>query len=207
MNISSTEFLTVLVLGSLFCILTKIIKMNRDRRGTTIKAIERKNKTPLFIHVTVIIVIISLFVTSSGCAKLTDTAKPEIEIIQPTEDKVDWKVDVGGTADNIPGGNELWVLVYSDDKKQYYPITKAEIKNGEWTVNQVPIGPKDDGGKEFDIIAMLADKNAQNILDNHLNETGEDIYSKGMYRIPDGVKEYDRITLKRDTTLLGILTK
>ena len=59
----------------------KIIKMNRDRRGTTIKAIERKNKTPLFIHVTVIIVIISLFVTSSGCAKLTDTAKPEIEIM------------------------------------------------------------------------------------------------------------------------------
>lgn len=207
MNISSTEFLTVLVLGSLFCILMKIIKMNRDRRGTTIKAIERKNKTPLFIHVTVIIVIISIFVTSSGCAKLTDTAKPEIEIIQPTENKVDWKVDVGGTADHTLGGNELWVLVYSDDKKQYYPVTKAEIKNSEWTINQVPIGSKNDEGKEFDIIAVLADKNAQNILDDHLNETGEDIYSKGMYRIPDGVKEYDRITLKRDTTLIGILTK
>lgn len=199
MNIGSTEFLTVLVLGSLFCILMKIRKMNRYRRGTTIKAIERKNKTPLFIHLTIIIVIISLFVTSSGCAKLTETAKPEIEIIQPTEDKVDWKVDVGGTADNIPGGYEIWVIVHSEERKQYYPITKAEIKNGEWKVNQVPIGPEDDDGEEFDIIAVLADKNAQNRFNNHLNETGEDIYSKGIYRIPDGVEEYDRITLKRDS--------
>lgn len=197
MNIGSTEFLTVIVLGSLFCMLMKIIKKNRDRRDVYIKTNEDKKKTPLFIHITIIIVIISLFVTNSGCVEQKE--KTKIEIIQPTEKKIDWKVDVGGTADNIPGGSELWVLVYSDDRKQYYPITKAEIKNGEWTVDQIPIGPEDDEGKEFDVIAVLADKNAQDRFDDHLNETEEDIYSKGIYRIPDGVEEYDRITLKRDS--------
>jgi hypothetical protein len=53
----------------------------------------------------------------------------------------------------------------------------------------------------------LADKNAQNRFNDNLNATEEDVYSQGMYRIPDDVVEYDRITLTRDTTLIGALTK
>lgn len=197
MDIGSTGFLTMLVIASLFCILMKVIKTNRDRRGAIIKAIKCKKKTPLFIEVTIIIVIISLFVTSSGCAILGQTPKPDIEIIQPTEKKIDWKVDVGGTAENIQDGYELWVLVYSDVKKQYYPVAKAEIKNCEWTVNEVPIGLEDDDGEDFDIIAVLADKNAQNIFHDYLNATEEEIYSNGKYQIPDGVEKHDKITVTR----------
>lgn len=203
MDIGSTGFLTVLVIGSLFCILMKVIKTNRDRRGAIIKAIKCKKKTPLFIEVTIIIVVISLFVTSSGCAVLGQTPKPDIKIIQPTEKEIEWNVDVGGTAENIPGGYELWVLVYSEETKQYYPITKAVIKHDQWKVTQVPVGTEDDDKKEFDIIAVLADKEGQDIFNDYLNATGD---TEVMYIIPDGVKEYDKITVTRkDVGMFGSL--
>lgn len=199
---SFTPFLTILVLGSLFCILIKINKIKKDERGIAIKPIRYKEKKPLSIGVTITIVIILLFVTSSGCTggdtnKLT-AADPQIKIVHP-EQKVNWQENIGGTAQNIPDNKELWILVYSKEKQQYYPIHEAEIKYHEWTT-PVNIGSKGDDDKEFDIIAVLADKGAQdrfNASINATNESNDGIYSQGIYSIPEGAKEYARITVKR----------
>lgn len=196
MNLSSPELLIMLVLGSLFCIVMEVTKINRDKNGKTIKAIKRKKKNPLSIGLTVIIVIILLFVTSSGC--MDEDTEPEIEIIHP-EETVEWQEKIGGTAKNMPDGYELWILAYSKEKQEYYPITEAATKYDEWTT-QVPIGLENDDGKKYDIIAVLADKKAQDRFNAHISsiKENEDAYSQCIYVIPDGAKEYDRITVTRE---------
>jgi hypothetical protein len=252
MSISSTGLLTIIVLGSLFCILIKITEINRDQRGITIKTIKCKKKTPSFAGVTIIIVAILLLVTSSGCAtkelttinninnvsqtasektssvpiisepaatetsankatlgeeatpteeeiQVTPKIKPDIKIIHPVEE-TNWQENIGGNAKNIPDGYELWILVYSREKEQYYPYTKVIPKYDEWVIKPLVIGFKDDCYKDFDIIAVLADTQAQKIFNDYLNSTEENeenIYSQGIYHIPEGAKEYSRITLTR----------
>ncbi|HZK70550.1 MAG TPA: hypothetical protein VFD03_03390 [Clostridia bacterium] len=222
MNIGSPSFLTMLVLGILFCILIKITKMNRDQKGITVKAIKSNKKNPLFTGAAIIIVIILLFTISSGCTakeplttiinnnnasqiaseetqrdsitskptvpdtsaekvtpseeigsteKDTQTTAPKtkssIKIVHP-EEYVTWSENIGGIAKNIPDGYELWILVYSQEKQQYYPYAKIVPQYDEWAI-PVNIGFKDDYGKSFDIVAVLADKNAQNRFNNYLN--------------------------------------
>lgn len=216
-------------------------------------------KSSLIIGVTIIIVTVLLFVTSSGCATkeptvtvnapsttnvtqttsegtpvnketvaeeaspakqtstenltlaeeatqaeketpaITPKTKPEIKIIHPVEE-TNWQENIGGIAKNIPDEYELWILVYSQEKQEFYPYAKVVPQNDEWVIKPLTIGFKDDYNKKFDIIAVLADKEAQSIFNNYLNtsqENGENIYSQGQYLIPDGAKEYDRITLTR----------
>jgi hypothetical protein len=150
----------------------------------------------LSIGVTIIIAIILLFVTSSGCTE----DKPEVKIIHPDKE-INWQESIGGTAKNIPNNYQLWVLVYSDEKKEYYPINKTEPKYDDWRTPAI-IGSKDDSGKEFDIIAVLADKKAQDRFNDSLKENKDGNYSHGIYSIPDGAKEYDRITVTRKSDSL-----
>lgn len=249
MNILSSEFLTMIVLGSLFCIHIKITRINRGLKGITINN-KFKIKTSLLTTATVIIVTILLLVTSSGCATkeptiinqnnntisqaaseeisaetiasveeapvdkvnsaeeitseeetqtITQRTKPDIEIVHPVEE-TNWQENIGGIAKNIPDEYELWILVYSQEKDQYYPYTKVVPEYDQWVIKPLIIGFKGDYTKEFDIIAVLADTEAQEIFNNYLyeaEENEENIYSQGMYLIPDGAKEYDRITLSR----------
>lgn len=125
--------------------------------------------------------------------------KPDIEIIHPVEE-TNWQENIGGIAKNIPDGYELWILVYSQEKEQYYPYTKVVPEDDQWVIKPLIIGFKSDYHKRFDIIAVLADIEAQKIFNNYLDEAAENeenIYSQGRYLIPDGAKEYDRITLTR----------
>jgi hypothetical protein len=59
---------------------------------------------------------------------------PEIKIKSYTLDTAHILKNITGTAKNIPQGYELWILVYSTEKNKYYPISKADIQNGEWTI-------------------------------------------------------------------------
>lgn len=256
MNIGSPEFLNMIVLGFLFCILMKVTGINKNQRGTvTIKAISNKRKIPLLTDIAIIMVVTLLLITSSGCTTkdpttiinnnatqisvekasnsptaseqtateasgekvtlsgelsgetrsaeeetqtITRTTKPDIEIIHPVT-RTNWLENIGGTAKNIPDGYELWILVYSQEKQQYYPYTKVVPKYDEWVI-PVTIGFKDDEDKEFDIVAVLADKKAQDRFNDYLvtvEENEANIYSQGIYLIPDGAKEYSRVTLTR----------
>lgn len=246
MNIGSSELLIMIILGSLFCILKKAHKMNRDQ-GITINTNKNNKKFPLLTDSVVIVVITLLLITSSGCAtkepttvinnnatqisvekssnspiaseqiaaelseettltkekeisaeEETRATKPEIEIIHPVEE-THWQENIGGIAKNIPDGYEFWILVYSQEKQQYYPYAKVVPQYDEWVI-PVNIGFKDDSWKEFDIVAVLADKNAQDRFNNYLDtmeENDMNIYSQGIYLIPDGAKEYSRISLTR----------
>jgi len=136
--------------------------------------------------------------TEEANATIT-TKKPDIEIIHPARE-TNWQENIGGIAKNIPDGYQLWILVYSQEKNQYYPYSNVVPQNDQWVIKSLTIGFKDDYHKNFDIIAVLADKKAQSIFNDYLNtakENEENIYSQGLYLIPEGAKEYDRITLSR----------
>ncbi|MGB9938340.1 hypothetical protein [Methanosarcina sp.] len=126
-------------------------------------------------------------------------AKTDIEIVHPVKE-THWKENIGGIAKNIPDGYELWIIVYSPEKQQYYPYSSVTPEINQWVIKPVIIGFKSDDYKVFDIIAVLADKNAQNVFNNYLDkaaESEENIYSQGLYLIPESAKEYDRVTLTR----------
>lgn len=206
MDFNSPEFLTMIVLGSLPCVLAKMTKIIRDKRGVTIKAIGCKKKVTLPIGVTIIIVIILLFVTVSGCTTFgikTSAAEPDVKIINPeNKQTVAWHEEVGGTAKNIPDNQKIWILAYSKDLKRYYPLAEVTPKDDEWMI-QVTIGFKKDYNKEFDIIAVLPDKTDQDKFSAHLfnattGENEENIHLQGIYDLQEDTKEYDKITVTRE---------
>jgi hypothetical protein len=104
--------------------------------------------------------------------------------------------NIAGTA-NVPEGYELWILVYSHEAKKYYPQNgQVNIQNGEWSV-AVSIGSDDSEGEKFDIMAVLADKEARAELTSYIVNCKKIDNWDGMSEIPNGAKVYDKITIVR----------
>ena len=68
-----------------------------------------------------------------------------------------------GTWQNIPKGEQLWIVV--QEGNLYFPmVDRVEINtDGTWMYNTT-IGQTGDGGKSFDILAVLADSSAQSTV-------------------------------------------
>jgi len=164
-----------------------------------------QEKTPLTVGTIVIIVILLLSITVSGCTQLgikTAASEPEIKIINPeNKQTVDWHEEVGGTAKNIPNNQKIWILSYSKELKRYYPLTEVTPKDGEW-MTSVYIGYEKDYNKEYDIIAVLPDKIDQDKFITHLfnattEENEENINLQGIYDLQENTKKCDKITVTR----------
>ncbi len=126
----------------------------------------------------------------------TSIETPEITI-DSTSNTVDIKEDMSGIAKNIPEGDEIWIFVHPHTVNKYYPErSSAVIQNGEWSLS-VGIGSENDAGKEFDIIVVLADTNAQEEINTYFAECEKTGEWPGMDNIPDSAKEYDRIAVTR----------
>ena len=123
---------------------------------------------------------------------------PDIRITYPlSAATVNVQENVAGTAKNIPEGDEIWILVHPHNVNKYYPQrSSAVIQNGEWSL-AVGIGSESDAGKEFDIIAVLADSKTQEEINKYFDDCEETGKWPGMDKVPDNAKEYDRITVKR----------
>lgn len=128
------------------------------------------------------------------------------EIISPPEVKINYTNEtahieeyINGTAKNIPEGQEIWILVYPQTADKYYPICKVQLKNGEWTTYPLPvhIGTENDTGTKFDILAILADGEAQDELGAYFERGIRENYWPGMMRIPDSIKFSDKKTVIR----------
>jgi len=114
--------------------------------------------------------------------------KPSVTITYPKNGAtVNREQQVRGTSENVPEGSTVWIVIYVVNR--YYPQPDFRIDNtGSWTCNAL-IGIENNYGKDFDVIALVADKNAHNELVNN----GE------LTSLPIGAKEYDRITVTRET--------
>lgn len=127
-----------------------------------------------------------------------ETSLPEVKISYDSN-TVQIKENITGTEKNIPEGYEIWVLVYPHPADKYYPISRAYVQNGTWELPQpAQIGVESDAGVEFDIIAVLADKQAQLELTSYIETSIENQDWPGIWRIPEGAVEYDRITVTRE---------
>jgi hypothetical protein len=95
-----------------------------------------------------------------------------------------------GNSCRLPPGQDVWMVVYSPAEKLYYPHEfKADLfATGVWESTSTTIGGEQDGGKEFELIAVLADQNGGFRL---AAATG------GVRPLPAGVTPYQRITVIR----------
>jgi hypothetical protein len=124
----------------------------------------------------------------------TASSKPSITITAPANNaKVDMYEWISGTSQNIPNGQELWIVVKVDGL--YFPHKVETINtDGTWKQN-VQIGQKDEGDKSFELIAVLANSVAQ--------ATTQEWYKNpyDLQNLPAGMTQHSTITVTRRGTL------
>jgi len=122
-------------------------------------------------------------------------------------DTVDLHTTIEGLETNIPNEKTLWIIVFSHDNGRYYPQNKPiEIpsgdpisgrKSGKWSCPAVfgdESNPQKDRGKDFDIIIVLANKDADKSFMNYLSTN--QVYI-GVASVPSGVIQYQVVNVKR----------
>lgn len=107
---------------------------------------------------------------------------------------VEIRETVRGTSQKIPEGQAIWIVVYSHVVDRYYPQNNpADVQaNGDWT-SLTYIGIEEDVNRKFDIIAVLADKRAQDAFNAYLKQAKDTQTWSGLGRLLEGVTIYDRI--------------
>lgn len=132
-------------------------------------------------------------IRNKGCPTLL------LEITDPSHfSYVELKQIVRGTSQNIPKEQKISVIIYCHEIGCYYPqLDPIHVhENGEWSTFTC-IGLEEDADKRFDIIVALADKKAQDALDEYAKKCEETKSYPGIKELPEGVVEYDRVSVIR----------
>ena len=112
--------------------------------------------------------------------------------------KVNQTETVRGTIQELPSEQVIWVVVFAQDVGRYYPQNRhADIEAGNNWSSIVFIGVPSDTGKRFDILVLLVNSEAQDALNNYLEEARDQNDWPGLEAIPEGAVIYDRITVTR----------
>lgn len=125
--------------------------------------------------------------------------EPEVKITDLSSgDRVNLEEVLRGTSQNIPEEQVIWIVIYPREVRRYYPQDyPVEIQaGGDWT-SSVYIGIEADVGKTFDIIAVLADQEAQDAFNDYLEECQEEKSWPGLEVLPEGAVIHERITVTR----------
>ncbi len=121
--------------------------------------------------------------------------EPNVKIAFPLN-TVQIRDTVSGTAKDISEGKQLWILIYPKNALKYYPH-QVDIKNdGSWKFT-AQFGQEHNVGDKYDILAVLADKNASNNFATYIN-TAADNNWPGMENLPEGTDEITTITVIRE---------
>jgi len=123
----------------------------------------------------------------------------EVEITYPYDGaNVEIGENVRGTSQKIPEGHAIWIMVYPHVVDRYYPRNNpTDVQaNGDWT-SLTYIGIEEDVNRKFDIIAVLADKRAQDAFNAYHKQSEDTETWPGLERLPEGAPIYDRITVTR----------
>jgi len=126
-------------------------------------------------------------------------ATTEVKISYPHDgSSVEMLEIIRGTSRRIPEGQVVWVVVFPHVTGCYYPQDyPADVQeNGDWS-SRAHIGVQGDVGLRFDIIVVVADKEAQNAFNAYLMEGRDKKTWPGLEGLPDGAVIYDRVTVTR----------
>jgi hypothetical protein len=118
------------------------------------------------------------------------TQPTDVDIRFPGNGKVDMWEWVSGTSQHIPDDCKLWIVVRWDSL--YFPMVDGvqTRSDGTWMYN-TSIGQKDDAGKVFEIIAVLADGSAQAKVEEWYKSSSD------LYHLPSGMTQYSTVTVTR----------
>lgn len=130
------------------------------------------------------------------------TTKTEIKITYPSNTSTVKQYErVIGTTENVPDGFYVWILGYSDngDEPRYYPRSDSVNipQNGEWSI-PIQIGSDDESGASFDIIAVLANTQANERFQEYITNCERNDNWPGIEEIPEGATIYDKKTVTRE---------
>lgn len=174
----------------------------RQQQKQKEKEKQKPEAVPRKINTWTIVMCISLILLASnlgvfGLRYWGPTTK--VEITYPYDGAtVEIREMVRGTSQKIPEGQTIWIVVYPHVAGRYYPQNDpADVQaNGDWT-SLTFIGVEEDVGGKFDIIAVLADKRAQDTFYAYLTQAKDKKTWPGLKRLPEGATIYDRITVTR----------
>ncbi|MDD3248025.1 MAG: hypothetical protein PHF18_14430 [Methanosarcina sp.] len=130
---------------------------------------------------------------------VTKNLDPEIQITYPVNGaKVGIKEFIKGTQKNIPDDKALWVVIFPYESYNYHPVKEVNIQDdgSDFTV-PITIGTEENSGEMFDIIAVLTDKDAQEVFTNYLETAAEQQNWPGISSLPEGAEEMYKVTVTR----------
>ncbi len=130
---------------------------------------------------------------------LTPTCAEKVKIIVPVDNAtLPIEVNVKGTYQNLEQGQKIYVMIYPTNIGRYYPQPNAVLvqSNNNWSC-EVLIGLNHDVGRIFLIHAVLADKEAQNVLDMYVNHIKDGNDSPGMLELPKGAQICSSVRINR----------
>lgn len=131
--------------------------------------------------------------------EITPDETTKVKITYPNDGNVvEIKETIRGTSQRVPNEHKIWVVIYPHGVYRYYPQSdSAKVQeDGEWSSSSY-IGVEEDIGREFDIIAMLLDKKAQDTFNDYLTQAEKEKTYPGLEKLPEGSTIYDRITVTR----------
>lgn len=104
----------------------------------------------------IFIILVAAVVIVSAILIFIFTPSPVINITSPTAGStVQQNVIVYGTANYVPPGQSLWLVLYNPQLRLYYPQDPAIViqPNSKWS-GQMYVGNANDTGKQFTISAV-----------------------------------------------------
>jgi hypothetical protein len=124
------------------------------------------------------------------------SGRPKVQIAYPKDGQAVGGTEViSGTAQNIPQGDELFLLVNSYADHLYFPKGRLyPDSTGNWSLPNAAIGTQSDPqGSQFQIDVALAHKDAA----EEFNEYWKRVDRAGLSSLPAGVTICSRVTVKR----------
>lgn len=222
MDLSIHDPLTMLVFGGIIFLLLPSLKIN----GSSIEIIKGSEKylymigailcatgVYLFIHGPVITSTPQEILTPEDRApepvisiektKVETPTEVEVNITYPSNaSKVNMYENVIGSAENIPDGYHIWIFGYSHSSGMYYPRPESvEFSNNvEWSLSSpMQIGSEKSVGNQYDIIAVLANKEDDIELTSYIENCEQNGEWPGMNKdeIPSDIIICDNNTVTR----------
>lgn len=191
---------TTQIIVTLLTVMGGILFNAKGRKGKAQRA--DKTKQPINIWAVGMWACIAIAVVNTGILGwrwLRPPPPPSVKITYPANlGRVDMTETIIGTVQGLQEGEAIWVVLFIKDVGRYYPQNlPATIEAGGRWSSLAYIGVPSDDGMRFDILAIIANAEAQNAFKAYLAEAGENNNWAGMEVLPQGAVIYDRVTVTR----------
>lgn len=124
----------------------------------------------------------------------------------PTQIKMNYPTDgagveqievIRGISQKLPRSSQIWIIVVTPLAGRYYPQNAADVLvDGSWSA-VAHFGQEGDVDVKFDVLVVLADKNAQNEFEAYIKTARDKSDYSGLLHLPEGTSIYERATVIR----------